>query len=193
MLINGRRLSEHEAEIKKWEEKIKEREKMLEAKEDELKKKEKELLEGAEKAEKQDKETLESLEQRLEKLRQRERELTEQEEEELTKQREKISEIQSMKAACINERLKIEAVQEQIANDEVPNHDSAFSSRETTASPPPNRVILFMTSLFVLIFLFDDVIAIKNQNSDVIIKKTLLKCQWSLCLKDVSQVFLIFV
>ena len=138
--INGRRLSEHEREIKKWEEKIAEREKKLEAKELELKKKEEELLQESEKS----KDDLESLDKRLAKLRQRERELTEQEDEELTRQRQKLSEIQAMKSACINERLKIEAIQEQIANDEVPNHDSAFSSRETTASPPINRVRNFI-------------------------------------------------
>ena len=123
---------------------------MLQAKEEELKKKEEELLKESEK-DKESKETLETLEERLAKLRQRERELTEQEDEELTRQREKISEIQAMKSACINERLKIEAIQEQIANDEVPNHDSAFSSRETTASPPMSRVSILSKKIKILV------------------------------------------
>ena len=42
-----------------------------------------------------------------------------------------------MKVSIIEERQKIESIQEQIANDEVPTHDSAYSSRQTTASPTP--------------------------------------------------------
>ena len=42
-----------------------------------------------------------------------------------------------MKVACVEERRKIESIQDQIANDEVPTHDSAYSSRQTTASPTP--------------------------------------------------------
>ena len=42
-----------------------------------------------------------------------------------------------MKISIIEERQKIESIQEQIANDEVPTHDSAYSSRQTTASPTP--------------------------------------------------------
>ena len=42
-----------------------------------------------------------------------------------------------MKVSIVEERQKIESIQEQIANDEVPTHDSAYSSRQTTASPTP--------------------------------------------------------
>ena len=84
-----------------------------------------------------DKDKLETLEERLEKLRKREKELTEKEEQELQKQKEILSEIQTMKVAITEERKKIESIQDQIANDEVPTHDSAYSSRQTTASPTP--------------------------------------------------------
>ena len=82
-------------------------------------------------------ESLESLEQRLRKLKQREQELSQREEEELARQREKLQEIQTMKAACVRERKKIEAIQDQLDSEDVPNHDSAYASRETTASPIP--------------------------------------------------------
>ena len=84
-----------------------------------------------------EKDKLETLEERLEKLRKREKELTEKEEQELQKQKEILNEIQTMKVAITEERKKIESIQDQIANDEVPTHDSAYSSRQTTASPTP--------------------------------------------------------
>ena len=43
----------------------------------------------------------------------------------------------NFKVSIIEERQKIESIQDQIANDEVPTHDSAYSSRQTTASPTP--------------------------------------------------------
>ena len=73
------------------------------------------------------------LEVRLEKLKRRERELSE-EEEEMLKQRTKLQEIQSMKAQVQRERRKIESIQDQLDSEDVPDYDSAYASRDSTAS-----------------------------------------------------------
>ena len=73
------------------------------------------------------------LEVRLEKLKRRERELSE-EEEEMLKQRTKLQEIQAMKAQVQRERRKIESIQDQLDSEDVPDYDSAYASRDSTAS-----------------------------------------------------------